>query len=99
VAIVADSPIKKINRLFKSTLLDENAAPHLAIGDSYPDTVKGAMEIKDYEAQQKYLKDLTINTSLTHDDFMVGDENVIITAINPATGDSILVVKDDKFML
>ena len=99
VAIVANSPIKKLNRLFKSTLIDENASSHLALGDAYPDTIKGAVDIEDFAAQQNYLKDLKINSSATHNDFMVGDDNIIISAINSTTGDVIPVVKDDKFLL
>lgn len=99
VALVAGSPIAKTGRLFNSTLLDENAACHLALGDAYPDCIDGAMDIDDYDAQQKYLKDLNINSSTTHNDFMVGGPNVYIYAENPKTGDEIPVIKDDKFLL
>lgn len=99
VALVAGSPITKTGRLFKSTLLDENASCHLAIGNAYPDTVKGATEIEDYSEMQKYLKDLNINSSPTHNDFMVGGINVNITAINDETGDTIDIIKNDKFLL
>lgn len=99
LAIVADSPIKKMNRFFNSVLLDENAACHLALGDSYPDCVKGALDIEDFASQQKFLRNKHINTASVHNDFMVGDENIIITAINPKTGDSIPIIKDDKFLL
>ena len=99
VAIVAGSPIAKTGRLFNSTLLDENAACHLAIGNAYPDTVKGAVEIEDYNKMKQYLKDLNINSSATHNDFMVGGVGVNISAINDETGDIIEVIKNDKFLL
>lgn len=99
LAIVADSPIKKMNRFFNSVLLDENAACHLALGDSYPDCVKGALEIEDFVDQLNFIRKKGINVSSTHSDFMVGGNNVIITAINPKTGDKLTVVKDDKFLL
>ena len=99
VAIVAGSPIAKTGRLFNSTLLDENASCHLAIGSAYPDTIKGASEIEDYNEMQEYLKDLNINSSATHNDFMVGGKDVYIYAINDETGDKIPVIKDDKFLL
>lgn len=105
VAIVADSPIFKLNRLFYSTLLDENAACHIAIGDSYADAIKGPGSIKtagnmqDYTEQQKYLKKLNINTSTTHNDFMIGGPNVYVYAENPKTGEQIQIIKDDKFLL
>lgn len=98
VALVAGSPIAKTGRLFNSTLLDENAACHLALGNAYPDCVDGAMGIDDYDEQQKYLKGLNINSSTTHNDFMVGGPNVYIYAEN-ADGKSIPVIQDDKFML
>lgn len=99
VALVAGSPIAKSGRLFKNTLLDENAACHLALGDSYPDTIEGADNIEDYDEQQEFLKAEHINTSDTHNDFMVGGKNVYIYAENPKTGHAINVIKDDKFML
>ena len=79
-------------------MLDENAACHLALGNAYPDCVDGALEIDDYEEQEKYLKDMDINSSTTHNDFMVGGPNVYIYAENN-DGDEIPVIKDDKFLL
>lgn len=99
VALVAGSPIAKQNRLFYETLLDENAACHIAIGDAYPDVIKGAADFEDYEEQQKYLKDLNINSSTTHDDFMIGGKNVYVYAENPDTGEKVQIIKDDKFMI
>ena len=55
--------------------------------------------IEDYSQMQKYLKDLKINISSTHNDFMVGGEGVNVTAINEKTGDVIDVIKNDKFLL
>ncbi len=98
VALVAGSPIAKTGRLFNSTLLDENAACHLALGNAYPDCIDGAMDIDDYDEQKKYLSEENINSSTTHDDFMVGGPNVYIYAENE-DGDSISVIKDDKFLL
>ena len=99
VALVAGSPIFKKDRLFYSTLLDENAACHLAIGNAYADVVKGANEFEDYAEQQKYLKDLHINSSTAHNDFMIGGPNVYVYAENPKTGEQVQVIKDDKFLL
>ena len=99
VALVAGSPIFKQNRLFYETLLDENAACHIAIGSAYPDVVKGAEEFEDYEEQEKYLKDLHINSSTAHNDFMIGGPNVYVYAENPKTGEKVQVIKDDKFLL
>ena len=85
--------------MFNSVLLDENASCHFAIGNAYPDTVKGAAEIEGYKAQEKYLEESDINVSSIHNDFMVGGKNVVITAINDETGDKVEVIKKDKFLL
>lgn len=99
LAIVADSPIAKTGRVFNSILLDENATCHFALGSAYPDTVIGAEDIEDYKEQKQYLENNKINVSPVHVDFMVGGKNVIVTAINDKTGDSIEVLKEDKFLL
>lgn len=98
VALVAGSPIAMLKRIFFSTLLDENAACHIALGKPYAKTIKGALEIQDFAERQKYLKDNHINYSTTHNDFMIGGPNVQVFAEN-AEGDKILLIKDDKFQL
>lgn len=99
VALVAGSPIAATGRIFYETLLDENAACHLAIGSAYPDTVEGALDIEDYSEMEEYLKDLKINNSTTHTDFMVGGKNVNIYAENKESGDVVAVIKNDEFLL
>lgn len=99
IALVAGSPIEETGRIFNSVLLDENASCHFAIGDCYPDTIKGADEIEDYNELKAFLKEGNFNVSDTHNDFMVGGKNIIITAINDETGDTLEVIKDDKFLL
>lgn len=99
LALVANSPIAQTGRIFNSTLLDENASCHFALGNAYPDTVVGADRIDDYKEQKAYLEKNKINISPVHADFMVGGKNVYITAINDKTGDSIAVLKNDKFLL
>lgn len=98
VALVADSPIYKMNRTFFETLLDENAVCHIALGKAYTDVVKGADDILDYAKQQEFLRKLNVNTSTTHDDFMIGGKNVYVYAENKK-GDNIPIIIDDKFML
>lgn len=99
VAIVAGSPIAPMNRIFNNILLDENATSHLALGSAYPDTVKGTKDLDPYGELQDYLEKEKINISNVHTDFMIGGKNIIITAINNETGDSKVIVKDDKFLL
>jgi aminopeptidase len=61
------SPISRTGRVFLSTLIDENAASHLAFGAAYRFSLKGAEALTDeaFEAAGG-------NTSLVHVDFMIG---------------------------
>ena len=70
-----DSPIRNSGILFYNTLFDENAACHLALGMGFSNC------LKDYE---KYTLDECrakgINDSPIHEDFMIGSEDLSITA-------------------
>ena len=70
-----DSPIRNSGILFYNTLFDENAACHLALGMGFSNC------LKDYE---KYTRDECrakgINDSQIHEDFMIGSEDLSITA-------------------
>ncbi|WP_075619017.1 aminopeptidase [Paenisporosarcina indica] len=68
-----ESPISSSGILFYNTLFDENASNHLAIGEAYPTCVEGARDLE--EAQ---LQALGINTSITHEDFMIGSAEMDI---------------------
>ncbi|HSI68366.1 MAG TPA: aminopeptidase [Planococcus sp. (in: firmicutes)] len=77
VALVPhQSPISDANILFYNTLFDENASNHLAIGDSYPTCLEGA---RDLDPSQ--LEALGLNTSMVHEDFMIGSETMDIDGI------------------
>lgn len=69
------SPIRQSGILFYSTLFDENASCHFAVGKAYP-CVEGAGKM----TQEELLK-AGINTSLAHVDFMVGTKDLTITAV------------------
>lgn len=74
VALVPyDSPISNSKILFMNTLFDENASCHLALGRAYPMNVKGGAAMSDDE-----LKAAGSNLSLTHVDFMFGDNTMHI---------------------
>lgn len=76
VALVPySSPISDTGILFYNTLFDENAACHFAFGDSYP-TLKGAENMTREELEKAGL-----NSSITHEDFMVGTKDLSITGI------------------
>ncbi len=77
IALVGyNSPIRAIGTLFYETLFDENASCHFAIGDCYPTCVEGGADMSEAELLEKGL-----NTSLEHVDFMVGTEDLSITAV------------------
>lgn len=67
------SPISASNVLFFNTLFDENASNHFAIGEAYPTCVEGARGLPENE-----LEKLGINTSIVHEDFMIGSADMDI---------------------
>ena len=76
IALVGyNSPIRNLDTLFYETLFDENASCHFAIGDCYPGCVTGG---NDMTSEQ--LAEVGLNSSLEHVDFMVGTEDLSITA-------------------
>lgn len=70
-----DSPIRNTNIIFETTLLDENAACHLALGDGFPECIKNGVNM----TKKELLKN-GINQSDNHIDFMIGTEDLEIEA-------------------
>ncbi|ANU11722.1 aminopeptidase [Planococcus antarcticus DSM 14505] len=70
------SPISDSNILFYNTLFDENASNHLAIGDSYPTCYEGARDL-----ERNQLAAIGLNTSIVHEDFMIGSGSMDIDGI------------------
>ncbi len=69
------SPISESGLLFYNTLFDENASCHLALGMGYIDT------IRDYhEKTLEQCRELGINDSMIHEDFMIGCDTMNIDA-------------------
>ena len=77
VALVPfSSPINQSNLLFYNTLFDENAACHLALGRGFTNV------LVDYEKYtHEETKELGINDSIVHEDFMIGTADMSITAV------------------
>ena len=70
------SPICQSGILFYNTLFDENAACHLAIGRGFADT------IVDYHSKTlDECRELGINDSMIHEDFMIGCDSMNIDGI------------------
>lgn len=77
VALVPySSPISQSGILFLSTLFDENAANHVALGSAYRFNVKGGTKMTDKQAAKA-----GVNTSLTHVDFMIGSNKMDIDGV------------------
>ena len=69
------SPICESGILFYNTLFDENAACHLALGMGFADTIKDFQNKTLEECRQ-----LGINDSMVHEDFMIGCDTMNIDA-------------------
>ncbi len=70
-----NSPIAQSGLLFYNTLFDENASCHLAMGRGFADTIDG-FENKSLEE----CRQLGINDSMIHVDFMIGCDSMNIDA-------------------
>ena len=80
VALVpAESLIARTGKLFYTTLYDENAACHLALGASYPESISGGLEMSKEE-----LEAAGMNQSLEHVDFMFGTPDLQVTGVDAA---------------
>lgn len=80
-----NNPIGKTGIVYKTTLLDENASCHLALGDGFGQGTKKSQLKRGY------------NNSKVHVDFMIGDENMNITGIK--NGEKVPVMKNGRFVI
>jgi aminopeptidase len=86
VALVdGDGRIGKLETVFFDTLLDENAASHIALGESYEFTAGEP----DFER---------LNHSSIHIDFMIGGDDVAVTGI-AAEGEEVPVLRGGAWQL
>ena len=69
------SPIAESGILFYNTLFDENASCHLAMGMGFPDTIRDH-----HNKTLDECRELGINDSMIHEDFMIGCETMNIDA-------------------
>lgn len=78
VALVPfDSPISNTNKIFLETLYDENAACHLALGDSFPECIENGVSYTKQELFDKF----NMNKCDNHVDFMIGVKDLNIKGI------------------
>ena len=65
-----------MNLVFGTTLLDENASCHLALGSGFCECIKNGINYSEEELLEK-----GINVSKTHVDFMIGTKDLSITGV------------------
>ncbi len=82
------SPIRESGIIFYETLFDENAACHLALGRGFTNCVK------DYDSYSlEELHAMGINESMIHVDFMIGTDDLSVTAITDS-GDRVAIFEN-----
>ena len=86
-----DSPIRNSGIMFYNTLFDENAACHLALGDGFCNCIR---DYENYTLEQ--CRQLGVNQSMIHEDFMIGSEDLNITGIS-SSGEEIKIFKDGNW--
>lgn len=86
-----DSPIRQSKVLYLETLFDENASCHFALGKSFSSCYEGGSKMT-----KEQLKEVGLNDSVSHVDFMVGTEDLTIEA-ECENGEKMLVFKDGKW--
>ncbi len=83
-----DSPIRNSGIMFYNTLFDENAACHLALGAGFTSC------IRDYDKLGiEKCREIGVNDSMIHEDFMIGSEDMNITGIT-ADGKEIAIFRN-----
>ena len=71
-----NSPICQSGLIFYNTLFDENAACHLAFGEGFAECI---IDFDKYTLEQ--CREMGCNTSIIHEDFMIGTADLDITAV------------------
>ena len=86
-----DSPIASLGINFGTTLIDENASCHLALGAGFSECIKGGLEMTVEE-----LKRHGINDSKQHVDFMIGTDDLNIVG-ETIDGEEIVIFENGSF--
>lgn len=86
-----DSPIRSSGIMFYNTLFDENAACHLALGDGFANC------IRDYDKYTfEQCREMGINMSMIHEDFMIGSKDLDITGITE-NGETVQIFRNGNW--
>ena len=86
-----DSPIRNSGIMFYNTLFDENAACHLALGDGFANCIRN---FDKYTLEQ--CREMGINMSMIHEDFMIGSEDLDITGTTES-GETVQIFKNGNW--
>jgi aminopeptidase len=87
-----ESRIAKAGILFHNTLFDENAACHVAWGQSFPFSVAGGLAKSNEE-----LYEIGLNRSAVHTDVVIGGEGMTVTGSGPKG--TVEIIRDDEWVL
>ncbi len=87
-----DSRIAKAGILFHNTLFDENAACHVAWGQSFPFAVADGLSKSDEERYE-----IGLNHSAVHTDVVIGGDGMTVTGAGPEG--TVEIIRDDEWVL
>ena len=94
VALVPhSSPISVSGIIFNNTLFDENAASHVAVGQSYNDNIKDGNDLSKEERTAR-----GANTSLVHIDWMIGSGELDVDGVK-ADGTSEALMRKGEWVV
>lgn len=86
-----DSPISNLNMTFGTTLIDENASCHLALGAGFAECLVDGLSLNEIELLKR-----GINCSKTHVDFMIGTSDLSIVGLTKDKQE-VLIFKNGNF--
>jgi aminopeptidase len=87
-----DSRIAKAGILFRNMLLDENAACHVAWGQSFPFAVADGLKKSNEERYE-----IGLNNSAVHTDVVIGGDGMTVTGTGPKG--TVEIIRDDEWVL
>ena len=87
-----DSRIAKAGILFRNMLFDENAACHVAWGQSFPFAVADGLN---KSSEERY--EIGLNNSAVHTDVVIGGDGMTVTGSGPKG--TVEIIRDDEWVL
>lgn len=89
----ATGPIFRSGLVFGNTLIDENAACHIALGASYDEAFEGGGDLDEAAKRRE-----GFNDSIVHTDFMIGSERMEVAG-RGSDGREIPILKGGRFAI